>query len=302
MAFTRVNPSSWSVGDLLLSSQANQLDINVSKALDKSTAGDTLSGVITMASTAEIVAGFVGNVQANAPGAIEANTNDSVTATVPNAITPGSVAGGISSAVSGGIQSLIANGIESTVAGGISSNVAGGIQLAGGSSDWVKFSSNRTRHVVYGMNPQAIIGAWTGNLGILNGGATTDIITIPLRMHDGTTLSNVALGFTVINPHSSISGMIFPGFSIIRRAIDGTIGGLFSTGTQHATAATGAAWYNSGNPQILSANPDQNNVIDVSTYHYYMVLTDENGTNSISGNQYFAINLTFSSIADTRFQ
>lgn len=49
MAFTRVNPSGWSTGDRLTATQANDLDTNVSRTIDRRTTGldiDSRTGVI----------------------------------------------------------------------------------------------------------------------------------------------------------------------------------------------------------------------------------------------------------------
>ena len=58
MSFSRVGPvGGWSLGAKLTSAQANQLDYDHSIALDKSVAGDTLSGVVTMANGSAIRVG-----------------------------------------------------------------------------------------------------------------------------------------------------------------------------------------------------------------------------------------------------
>lgn len=49
MAFTRINGGSWAVGDKLTSAQANSLDVDHANAVDKTVAGDTLSGVLVTA-------------------------------------------------------------------------------------------------------------------------------------------------------------------------------------------------------------------------------------------------------------
>jgi hypothetical protein len=52
MSFTRANPSGWSNGQVLTATQANDIDTNVSHALDKRTTGgqiDTRTGVVRYA-------------------------------------------------------------------------------------------------------------------------------------------------------------------------------------------------------------------------------------------------------------
>lgn len=48
MAHARVKPATWGLGEKLTSAQENQLDINVSESVDKTSAGDTISGALTL--------------------------------------------------------------------------------------------------------------------------------------------------------------------------------------------------------------------------------------------------------------
>jgi len=52
MTISRVKPSGWSLNETLSSAQATQLDQNIVKALDKTVAGDTLAGTITVSAAA----------------------------------------------------------------------------------------------------------------------------------------------------------------------------------------------------------------------------------------------------------
>ena len=143
MSFTRVNPPGWGTGADFTSAQGNQLDINVSNALDKTIAGDTLSGVIVVNSTGQIDAAFANNIVANATGACKSNVSGGIQSTVAGGIqataiggivptvaggiSDGGVVGGIKPTVSGGIQVTVAGGLQSLVAAGIISGVSGGI-------------------------------------------------------------------------------------------------------------------------------------------------------------------------------
>jgi hypothetical protein len=71
MAFSLIGP--WAVGDNVTSAQMNAVAINLSNALDKTTAGDTLSGVVNIAASGQIAANFAAGVQSNAPAAIRTN-------------------------------------------------------------------------------------------------------------------------------------------------------------------------------------------------------------------------------------
>ena len=71
MAITLVNPATWAFGAKLTSAQANALDANVVKALDKTAAGDTLSGAVVLAATGSVNAAANGaNVRATVAGAL----------------------------------------------------------------------------------------------------------------------------------------------------------------------------------------------------------------------------------------
>lgn len=61
MAHSRVKPAGWGVNEKLTSAQQNALDINVRDSLDKTSAGDTISGAVLLDAT--------GSVTANAAGA-----------------------------------------------------------------------------------------------------------------------------------------------------------------------------------------------------------------------------------------
>jgi hypothetical protein len=66
MAHGRVKPSNWAAGERLTDTQINQLDGYVSQSLDKTSAGDTLSGVVELVSGA----GFVFDAGSTAHGEV----------------------------------------------------------------------------------------------------------------------------------------------------------------------------------------------------------------------------------------
>jgi hypothetical protein len=71
MSFTLIN--TWAVGDSLTSAQQNNVAITLTKCLDKTTAGDTLSGVVNVAASGQIAANFAAGVQSNAVAGIRTN-------------------------------------------------------------------------------------------------------------------------------------------------------------------------------------------------------------------------------------
>lgn len=68
MSFSRVNAPGWAVNDKLTSSQMNALDIDHANAVDKTTAGDTVSGTLAIAAT--------GKVSTSSGGILELANND----------------------------------------------------------------------------------------------------------------------------------------------------------------------------------------------------------------------------------
>lgn len=55
MSISRIKPAGWAVNETLTAAQMNALDANVIKALDKTSAGDTLSGIIACAGVGRVV-------------------------------------------------------------------------------------------------------------------------------------------------------------------------------------------------------------------------------------------------------
>ncbi len=357
--FSLIN--TWASGDLFTSAQANNIATTLVKALDKSISGDTLSGVVTIASTGSLVAnlpnGFVvngmggfaappaGAVQATQPGAIQSTTaggispgvaggisdggiaggivatvTGGITSTVGGGITPG-VAGGIQCNIANGLVSTVAGGVASVIAGGIRSNVAGGITMSGGSSDYVTYTTTRTKTMVVRFGLRDPLGSgWSLSgglndylLGPATGAPTSSTLNDYLLdgLRNGAQLTSVKIRLQVTGPHSGVPS-VPPNINISRVAT--APGGapvsqsLFSTGTQSfwpATGLGGMAMPGSGNAwdagsaiQEVAWNPDQNQTIDLSTYRYVLTLIDENGAASVSGNGYLEVVLVQTQIAN----
>lgn len=109
-------------------------------------------------------------------------------------------------------------------------------------------------------------------------------LIVPLRVHDGATLSSATFHFRVASARSA-APIEMPKFRILRRKydeVDAEPLKLTSDGTGYAspTAVTsGATWYNSGNPQTFEYVCDQNHVIDAASYYYYAQIVEELGAN-----------------------
>lgn len=242
MSFTYLGPFSY--GSKVSSAVFNQLCSDVANALDKTVAGDTLSGVVTMASTAQIDVSHAGasivssvengiyltaikSLVASVSQAIMAEDAGAITSLMRGGITPG-VAGGINDGgVSEGIVATVAkgicdggivNGIAATVAGGISdggvasglsTTTAGGLRLGGGASDWPTFSATRGRNDTFLIpSPRVLSSGWAWNTldcQSLVGPATSEQLIFPLDfLHQGATLVGLYLIFGVQTSHSDV--------------------------------------------------------------------------------------------------
>jgi len=243
------------------------MDTNQSNALDKTVAGDTLSGVVAMASTAALMV--------NAAGAT------------------------IVSAVVGGIQSAIAGGFES--------DVVGGFRLAGGATDWPTFSATRSRLQVAPMIVTSLAAGWTtatiAPWNIAPATGTPQAFYLPY-LHNGATLASVTVFISVTGPHSGVPAVL-PSIAVVRYLTSGAISAqaLASSSPQSFTPAPGtaAAWDDTNQIQGLLYTCNQNNVIDTTQYHYGAVVIDENGANAVAGNKYIGVLYTYSGIANMAF-
>jgi hypothetical protein len=266
MAFVRANPGGWAVGAQLTSAQQNALDIDHANALDKTSAGDTIAGLVN----------FTG------AGSIRANT-----------------VGAIQSTIAAGIEADVASGIASVVAGGflLSGGSTDWPQFGG---------ANRSRSLVASPKTLAPFPTgWTATNGIdFTGPATgTPIVWLIQTLHHQATLSTVNFVVLVNGPHGALPANL-PSVQLRRVLLTSgaeTIVDLSTTPQQSPTPGSAAAWDNSGNVQFITYTTNQNNVIDTTSYKYYAVVTDESGANSVSGNRYIALILNFTNIADMHF-
>ena len=127
-------------------------------------------------------------------------------------------------------------------------------------------------------------------------------------LHNGATLQNLQIFFSVGASHASIAGMNFPSMAIVRVPLGPVLGSaptdqpLSTSPNQSASnPGTGAAWYNLGKMQQFQYVCNQNNVIDTSNYYYVLAVSDENGANAHFGNVYYGMNLAYAGITDARF-
>lgn len=102
---------------------------------------------------------------------------------------------------------------------------------------------------------------------------------VPLDVHDGARLATATFSFRVPTPRSS-APLVMPRFRIIAVDEFGNVLPLKKTsdGTgfnSPPTPSGGSTWYAGGAVQTFVYTCDQNNIIDISTYHYEAEVIEE---------------------------
>lgn len=300
MSLVNPNPPGWALGDIVTYVQINSFGTQIASALDKSSAGDSLFGSITMQSTAALVCQYPGNINANATAAV---------------------------------QATVANSIESTTVGGI--GLAGGATdwptfYSVGTST----PSPRTRTLwvpgreVIGVSynagaPIAILAsqalsylytASTNTVGYQGGAFLTGLVSatsltnqyaymMPLRsIHNGATLTGAVLSLKA-NPATRIglpNGNL-PAFGIFSADNAGNIYQLLGAGTGFVSDTSGTFAAYTAN-HTVSFTPTVNNTINSTSYSYFAIVLDECGTsNTQTGNLFYGITLSYGSINTMAF-
>ncbi len=280
MAITRVNPADWSVGDKLTSAQANAIDANCAKALDKTVAGDTLSGDVSVASGGSIVLLSGSEITVNAGAEID-------------------VGGALLVANSATTQVDMGTGSFIAVSSGSNITTGGTGYVKFNNTDWPKLNT-RTRSVIRNALDCARFVAnstiWTRALGQVLGPATTgELLQVDMPTHDGATLSSINVYFV---PSVHVALPASPPQLIIY--VSDTTGAVVSTQTVTFTLPGIVGLY-SATPQTWTATLSPALVLSPGTYFYTIFLQDEHGANSVSGNSYFAFKFNYTAIADMRF-
>lgn len=155
----------------------------------------------------------------------------------------------------------------------------------------------------------------TGDSGVMSArvGAT---MRIPIRVHDGSTLSFARFHFRVMAVHVAIPKQL-PRFRIIRVSLAGVEEALAAPASDIdpfgwftlLTPVSVSAYNNSTNSQFATYLCTQNNIVDVAKYRYFAEVTDEAGAgawNSVgggtSGTNFSHLQLAVNPINDLRFQ
>lgn len=293
------------------------------------------NGLIVSASSGIVTTGS-GSITSTTASGINTAVAGGIVPLVAGGITDGGVTHGIKATVQNGIEGTASGSICPTVAGGISDGgVSGGILITAshgletfslgsiflnaGASDWLRYGTTRsvTRNLPLGMTYATATGAigtgWSmafaSGVMALVGAATANSIQVPLNgmfsgVVNGATLTSLSLVFAVGQSHTGVPSTM-PSLNVFRQAtaagqsVNAT--SLYSGGPQSIPSGglTGSTWYSSGNIQQFATTPDQNNAIDTSNYIYFLQLTDEQSTNSQTGNMYFSLLCTFSGISNS---
>src|SRR5262249_5263349 len=123
--------------------------------------------------------------------------------------------------------------------------------------------------------------------------SATFVVPIP-RMHNGATLSTASITWRVSAKPASLPGAM-PKLQIARLDSGNTPLTLSASGVTDASANTDA-FYNGGQPKVLSLACTINNIVDVGTFGYVAVLSGTWGVAGSWSGVLDSISLSFTSI------
>lgn len=283
MAITRVNPADWAVGDKLTSAQANGLDENGAKAVDKTSAGDTVSGELTF----------------DATGSILLDAGSSMTVDVGAQI---EVGGGLVIPSPGVLQADLGTSSSITVGSGSHIATAGTGYVKFNNSDWPKLNT-RTRSISRNFrelsiaDPNLFPTDWqSSSFGFISGMASAEILALRVPLHEGARLIGMAV-YMKAAAHAGVPATM-PRVEFFKR----TKFGATSASEVHSYPTPLLAAWNNVNITDWSITLTTPQTIDSVTYDYSIDFYDEHDANSVSGNRYYAIEFLYDSITDMRFQ
>jgi hypothetical protein len=292
------------LNDKLTSAQQNALDIDHANALDKSTAGDTILGLvqvngssarIRITSTALGSKGFVADPGSTMDlnGAMNLNSGAAFSGLAASSFTL--------------VSTCLTNITLGTAS--VLQQAAGGL-IAITAPTGIAITTTTTRTIKQPVHASFLQTGWTASGAgvayyVQGPGTNVPQEFLLTRTHNLATLASVDCFLAVKGPHGATPAT-FPSFNVFRYLIaDGQSPNngqsLRSGGAVSFTAGSGAAWDNSNNMQHATFTCDQNNTIDSSTYVYGISVTDEYGANSAGGNLYVGFNLNYTNITSMAF-
>lgn len=135
---------------------------------------------------------------------------------------------------------------------------------------------------------------------------------MPISVHNGAALSLVTLNFLVGQSHSSVP-VSLPQMRVVKVDAQGNVTPLATNASLSGwrgagfvmftpTPGSGAAWYDSGNPQSIAYSCDAGIVVDTTKYRYFAQVIDESGSGALSGNEFISAVTSHTSIQDYRPQ
>jgi hypothetical protein len=275
------------------------------------------NGQINVNVAGGITSNVSGGIQTTVSGGIISNVDQGILTTAFGGIVstaPGGIIGtaaaSITSDVIGGIRAGHVAGIQSDNVSGITTIVLGGLALGAGANDYPTFtntsgsSAPRTRKFVSALQLYngALTAGWlvTGSLTI-SAPATNnpETFVIPIT-HNGATLSSVIVVLFPTLAHSSLPSNL-PTISVFYQTYNSTSRNALSTFSVQTLPSPSDVNAYKSNPQYLEFVCNQNNIIDNTNNMYFLQITDESGTNSVAGNQYYSVTLNYTNILDMRF-
>ena len=241
MTISKVNPNGWPTNGTLTSAQLNQIDIDHVNAVDRSIAGDTIVGAISMSGAGASI-------------------------TCPNTTMTG--AGSLLTTTSGG-------------------------RIVLGDNDYPQYSAPRTFQrclpflVQQGSNLNWLVdidGSTANGAVGLNG-----TVDLSRTLVDASILTAVDVYFYVGQTHASVPA-VMPKFTLYQLNSSAALLPI-ATGNV-SNPGTGAAWYAAGAIQNFTLIVPSL-TIDRANGTYYVTVIDESGANSLTGNIYQSLRLTY---------
>lgn len=289
-------------GSTLTTLTGSTLAINsgttVTAALNSASSVTTSSTPITLGGASVVTLGGTSQLNTANSGTININTNSGFIC---------STVGGMQLTNVAALSTQALHAIQIVHAGGLYTNSGpGSIELGGTSAD-IGFTN--TQSILRNVAPRVIGGLqsnwqtyFAGPYGALTVPTTTSnqqvILEIPYLL-DGQTLNSVHVYWLPVS-HSSLP-QHFPSLDVRATNTTSTTvpGADFSlnTGAPISPTAANVSAYNALKGWTFTCN--QVNVIDHTNYMYYMILTDEYGTNSLAGGTYYGFQLNYS-VTDMR--
>jgi hypothetical protein len=323
MSFTRINPTpGWVFADTLTAAQMNAYDIDHANALDKSVAGDTLSGTVTMTS------GGMLDVPIATTGIRVSTSGAKIAATASGASIEANASGAL-------VQATVAGALVKVSGGGAFQSATGPTGDPNKAAQSYTFATPQGRTVRYTpakMMPATALpsGSWVyeyaNGFPRLQSKANSAVpILMPFTPHNGATMQSLAMYVQMSTGRASIPSKL-PYVSIVRVRYTpiqnqpwwlwytlediGAAAVQLNPPSNFPTPLTLVAYENSGNIQTwtntLNSTPlggvaGDPRIVDTSQYLYLVKLYDESGANSQINNTFPWFDITYSAISDLRF-